>query len=139
MATKVVNFPRVRTWLNLDLKAWSDKHALACLDPSLAVQSQKDEADINTIVRNFGVTGRVPVAARLPEYGDFSGLSDYREAIEAVRQAEAEFLKVPSAIRAEFNHDPAAFADFCINPDNLPKLREWGLAPTPPAEPSTAA
>lgn len=113
--------------------------ALYCDDPSLAIQSQKDEADINTIVRNFGVTGRAPTSVRLPEYGDFSGVSDYRSALEAVRAAEAAFLEVPSKIRAEFNHDPGAFADYCLDPSNLPRLREWGLAPTPAAPESPPA
>lgn len=113
--------------------------ALVCNDPSLAIQSQKAEADINTIVRNFGVTGRVPTSVRLPEYGDFSGVSDYRSAIEAVRAAEEAFLQVPSKIRAEFNHDPGAFASFCLDPSNLPQLREWGLAPTSAAPESPPA
>jgi len=132
------NFPRVRTISNIDRAAWSKAHGLACADPSLAVQSQKDEADINTIVRNFGVTGRLPQTLRLPEYGDFSGIDDYRTAIEAVRRAEANFLAIPSSIRAEFNNDPGAFADFCSDSANLPKLREWGLAPALPPEPSPA-
>lgn len=108
--------------------------ALYCEDPSLAIQSQKDEADINKIVRDFGVTGRMPQSVRLPEYGDFSGVDDYRSAIEAVRAAEAAFLEVPSKVRAEFNHDPGAWASFCLDPANLPRLREWGLAP-PAAQP----
>lgn len=104
--------------------------ALFCSDPSLAIQSQKDEADINKIVRDFGVTGRVSAPVRLPEYGDFTGISDYRAALDAVRAAEAAFLEVPSKIRAEFNHDPGAWAAVCLNPENLPRLREWGLAKT---------
>lgn len=107
-------------------------------DPSLAIQSQKDEADINKIVRDFGVTGRVPTSVRVPEYGDFSGVSDYRSALEAIKAAETAFAQVPSKIRAEFNHDPGAWADYCLDPSNLPQLREWGLAPTP-AEPQSPA
>lgn len=109
--------------------------ALFCNDPSLAVQSQKDEADINMIVRNFGVTGRVPVSVRLPQYGDFTGIDDYRSALEAVNAAENAFAEIPATIRAQFNHDPGAWADFAANPANLPQLRAWGLAPTPPSEP----
>jgi len=110
---------------------------LNCDDPSRAIQSQKDEADINTIVRNFGVTGRVQAPVRLPQYGDFDLINDYQTALHAVREAQAEFEKVPAKIRAEFSNDPGAFASFCLDPSNLPKLREWGLAPTPaaPAEP----
>jgi len=111
---------------------------LICNDPSLAVQSQKDEADINVIVRNFGVTGRIPTGVRLPQYGDFNGVDDYRSAIEAVRLAEASFLQVPAEIRAKFDNDPQLFAEFVLKRDNLEQLREWGLAPKPPAPaPST--
>lgn len=109
---------------------------LICRDPSLAVQSQKAEADINTIVRNFGVTGRMPAAVRLPSFGDFSQVADYRSALEAVRQAEASFLEVSSAVRDRFHNDPQAFMEFCENPSNLPQLREWGLAPPAAAAPA---
>lgn len=119
---------------------WSDLHAITFDDPSLAIQSQKDEADINVILKNFGVTGRVPEAVVLPSYGDFEAVDDYRSAIEAVRAAEAAFLAIPANIRERFHHDPQAFADFCSKSDNLPQLREWGLAPHPadPAAPPAA-
>lgn len=113
----------------------SKRPKLICEDPSLAIQSQKAEADINNIVRNFGVTGRLPQAVRLPMYGDFHGVSDYRSAVEAVREAEASFMAIPAKVRAEFNNDPQAFADFCLDPNNLKQLQEWGLAPAPAATP----
>lgn len=107
--------------------------ALYCEDPSLAVQSQKDEADINVIVKNFGVTGTVNTPTVLPSYGDFDGVDDYRSAIEAVRAAEAAFMSVPSSVRERFHHDPQAFLEFCENPKNLPELRKLGLANPEPA------
>lgn len=130
---------RPRSW-SFDRAASSRATGLECKDPSLAIQSQKDEADINTIVRNFGVTGRVPQSVRLPQYGDFDGVDDYRSAVEAVKAAEAAFMSIPSSIRERFHHDPQAFSDFCLKPENLSQLREWGLAPTPapvPAEPAS--
>lgn len=124
-----------RSW-SYDRAAVSDETGLFCDQPSLAIQSQKDEADINVLVKRFGITGQLPQAIRLPEYGDFEGVSDYRSAIEAVRAAEASFMQVPSEIRARFHNDPGAFASFCEDASNLPQLREWGLAPTPPAAPA---
>lgn len=110
---------------------------LICDDPSLAIQSQKDEADINVIVRNFGITGQLPVSRRLPEYGDYSGISDYRSALEAVKAAETSFLGLPSKVRAHFDNDPQAFLEYCSDRTNLDQLREWGLvdslAPDAPA------
>lgn len=129
------NFPR--SW-SYDRAAVSEMTGLKCEDPSMAIQSQKDEADINTIVRNFGVTGQLPAAVKLPAYGDYlEAVSDYRSAIEAVRAAEDAFAAIPSDIRARFHHDPGAFADFCVKPENLPQLREWGLAPKPGEPPVT--
>lgn len=113
------------------------REKLICKDPSLAIQSQKDEADINTIVRNFGVTGQVPQSVRIPTYGDFSGVDDFRTAIEAVRSAELAFNQIPANIRAHFENDPAQFHDFCCDPANLSQLREWGLAPTPEPAPAS--
>lgn len=122
-------------------KKWSRpgrRVALTCRDPSLAVQSQKAEADINTIVRNFGVTGSVRAPARLPSYGDFDGISDYRDAMEAVKAAQESFASLPSNIRARFHNDPGAFLDFVENPSNLPELRAMGLAnPLPEPTPAT--
>lgn len=121
-------FPRVISPLNYDKSAWSDLHSLGEFGPSLTVQAQKEEADINTIVRNFGVTGQLPQGLRMPEYGDFDIVDDYRTAIEAVRAAEANFLKVPSALRERLGHDPARFLDFCADPANLEEMRALGLA-----------
>lgn len=120
----------IRSW-SYDRAAVSDETGLACPEPSKAIQSQAEEADINNIVRAFGVTGQLPQSVRLPSFGDFEGISDYREAVEAVRQAEESFLSIPSNIRNQFDNSPQAFLEFCSNPANLPQLREWGLAPTP--------
>lgn len=114
--------------------------ALYCEDPSLAVQSQKDEADINVIVKNFGVTGSVNAPIVLPSYGDFDGVDDYRTALEAVKAAQESFLAVPAHIRDRFHNDPQAFLEFVENPKNLPELRSLGLAnPEPAPAPATPA
>lgn len=110
--------------------------ALFCNDPSRAIQSQKDEANINTIVRNFGVTGTVRQAAVPPTYGDFDGIDDYRSAVEAVKAAQDSFGALPSSVRSRFHNDPGAFLEFVENPANLPELRTMGLAPLPPDPPA---
>lgn len=102
--------------------------AITFEDPSLAVQSQKDEADINTIVRNFGVTGSVNVPSVLPSYGDFDGVDDYRSALEAVKAAQESFAALPATVRERFHHDPGAFLEYAENPANIDGLRELGLA-----------
>ncbi|AXH76062.1 MAG: internal scaffolding protein [Microviridae sp.] len=139
MSTKKCVFPRVLSGLNYDRAAWSDMHGLECKDPSLAVQSQKDEADINTIVRNFGVTGQLPQGVRIPSYGDFDSVDDYRTAIDAVRAAEASFLAMPSDLRARLGHDPARFVEWCADVGNLEEMRKLGLAVPAPVSDSGAS
>ena len=52
--------PFVRSPYNYDMSAVSDETGLCCEDESLAIQSAKEDADINTIVRRFGLTGELP-------------------------------------------------------------------------------
>ncbi len=109
--------------------------ALECKDESRTNQSQAEEADINTIVRRFGVTGMLPQGVRAPTYGDFTGVGDFRDALEAIRAAERSFSQMPADVRARFANDPASFVDFCSNPENIDEMRKLGLAvPAPVSE-----
>lgn len=126
----------IRAYRNYDVDAVSDDTSLACADPSRAVQSQRDEADINTIVRNFGITGKIPENVRVPSYGDFDIVDDYRSAIDAVRAAEASFMAMPAEVRSRFDNDPQGFLEFCMNPANLEEMRKLGLAVAPVVEPT---
>jgi phage internal scaffolding protein len=124
-----------RALYGFDADEHSLAHSLECRDVSLAVQAQKDEADINTIVRNFGVTGKLPENVRVPSYGDFDIVTDYRSAIEVARAAEKSFMAMSAEVRARFENDPQQFLDFCENPANLEEMRKLGLA-VPAPQPS---
>lgn len=118
-----------------DVGEVSQHTGLRCVSPSRTVQEQRDEADINTIVRMFGVTGRLPAAVRPPTYGDFSGAGDYQTALGLIEAADAAFMTLPATVRSTFQNDPAAFVAFCDDPANVPQLREWGMALPAPQEP----
>lgn len=118
---------QVRSW-NYDRAEVSDATALYCEDPSRTIQSQADEANINTIVKNFGVTGQLPASVKVPMYGDFTDVGDYREALEAVKNAEANFMALPAELRKKLDHDPQRFLEYCLNPENLEEMRKLGLA-----------
>lgn len=122
-----------------DRKAHSVANGLGTFGPSLAVQSQKEEADINNIVKAFGVTGRLPTGIRLPSYGDFDSINDYRTALDAVRSAEESFSKLPASLRGKLNNDPQAFIDYVANPANKAELTELGLFDKPAHIPIPAA
>lgn len=95
--------------------------------PSKTQQSFKEECDINEIVRRFGITGQLPENYRAPVSGDFTGISDYHSALNAVIAADAEFMKLDASIRERFNNDPAALIEFIENKDNIDEARKLGI------------
>lgn len=126
-----------RTAHNYNADKVSAETGLFCADESLAIQSARDEVDINTIVRRFGLTGELPSALSLPQSGDFTGAVDFHGAMNLVRSAQEEFLKVPADIRARFGNDPGAFMRFCEDNGNYEEAKRLGLLnpPKAPVEP----
>lgn len=131
--------PKVRSPYNYDRDAVSVATGLLCLDPTLTQQHQKDEADINVIVKRFGITGTLPAHSAIPLNVDFEDIFDYHSAMTALRQAQESFDALPSAIRARFKNDPGEFVDFASDPANLPELRKLGLALNRVSDPAPAA
>lgn len=115
--------------LNYDTRAVSKATGLKCVLPSKTQQSQAKDADINVIVRRFGVTGLLPQGAVLPRYEDFEGIFDFQTAQNALVSAQRAFMTVPATIRRRFGNDPHEFVQFCSDPANIEELRKMGLAP----------
>lgn len=104
---------------------------LECLDPSLAQQSFKDDADINVMLEKFKVTGVMPQGVVMPTYGDFNGVSDYRTAVDAIKRASDSFMDLPAGIRSRFENDPQKFLEFCADSKNRDEAIRLGLVPPP--------
>ena len=117
----------LRTPYNYDTLAASDESGLACEDATLAQQQFKDETDINNILRQFNVTGELPNAPISPRYGDFSGISDYKTALDRVIAADEEFMNLPATLRARFNNDAAELIEFLDNDQNREEAVKLGL------------
>jgi len=99
-------------------------------------QNLHAETDINRIMAKYQKTGLLThVNTYAGEYGDFSGVPDYKTGLERVQAAEEMFMSLPAKIRDRFNNDPAKFIDFATNPDNVGDMRDMGLAPPLPAAP----
>jgi phage internal scaffolding protein len=131
--------PFVRSPYNYDTTVASDETALHCKDPTLTKQSFAEDADINTIVKRFALTGELPKNVRMPTYGDFTGLTTFKEAMDAIAIAEESFYAMPADVRSRFNNDPDKFVAFCSDNNNRQEAEKLGLvlppAPLPPRGP----
>lgn len=128
----------LRSPYNYDMSEATLETALSCPEESLAVQSAAEEADINTIVRRFGLTGELPNDIQMPQSGDYTGVGDFQSAMNVVRAAQEEFLRVPAEIRARFSHDPQLFSEFFNDPANQDEAIRMGLATRRPDAPPPA-
>lgn len=117
--------PFIRSPYNYDVTEASDATAIAPGGPSLTVQSMTDDADLNVLMKRFGVTGQLPENPRLPSYGDFFHISDYRSALEAVHTSYSDFMEFPADVRAQFENNPQLFLDFVENPGNIEQVKKW--------------
>lgn len=116
---------------NADNDQLSLDSGLCCEDESLAIQSAKDEADINTIVRRFGLTGELPGDLNMPQSGDFTNIPDFHTAMNLIRETQEEFLRVPAEIRARFNNDPQRLMQFVEDDANYDEARKLGFLKDP--------
>lgn len=127
----------IRSAYNYDADKASVESGLECPDDSLAVQSAEEEANINTIVRRFGISGQLPDQVAMPQSGDFTNLPDFHTAMNLVRQAQEEFVRVPAEIRARFSNDPQKFMTFFEDPANYDEALKLGLVNArPPSAPA---
>lgn len=103
--------------------------------PSLTVQDEKDEADINYIVNKYA-DGQKGIATldlgdssqyAYLQFGDATLPGDYSTALELVSGVREEFYSLPAKVRAKFGHDPMNFIDQLNNPATLEYLRQQGL------------
>lgn len=117
----------LRTPYNYDTMEVSNETGLSCPEETLAQQHAKDECDINTIVRRFGLTGELPNGVRAPQDGDFTAATDYHTAMNAVIAANNSFMQLPAQVRARFNNDAGAFVDFCSDEKNRAEAKALGL------------
>lgn len=122
-----------RSGFNYDVDAASLESGLECKDKSLTVQDQKDDADINVILKRFGITGALPVHERVPLAEGFYGEFDYRASLDVIRAGNAAFDAQPADVRNRFNNDPALFLEFFADPKNSEEAVKLGLATAKPS------
>lgn len=124
---------KLRAQYAYDADEVSRETGLVCdASEDMALQSFKEETDINTIVKRFGLTGEMPQALKLPTVGDFTGVTDYQSAMNLVIAAESGFRELPAELRKRFDYDPGRLLKFLEDPGNAAEAMELGLVRRPP-------
>lgn len=124
--------PFFRNGYNYDTDTVSRETGLSTPIAEGRTQQQfKEETDINEIVRRFGLTGTLPDNPHMPNYGDFTGISDFKTAVDMVAQAESAFMEFPAELRARFQNDPQRLMEFLDNEANRKEALELGLVAKP--------
>ena len=97
--------------------------------PSRTQQQFKEECDINNILARYQKTGTIAHLMKSePQYGDFSSMPDYLEAMQLVEVAHEQFMALPAKLRDQLQNDPARFLDWVNDDANLDQMVDLGLA-----------
>lgn len=133
----------IRSPYNYDRDAVSRETGYVAVDgdpmEDVAIQSAKDECDINTIVRRFGVTGQLPQGLAMPTFAVFEEIFDFQSAMNAINEATDSFMALPADVRGRFQNDPHEFVNYASDPKNAEELTRMGLAITKPIVDNTPA
>lgn len=111
----------------------------------VTIQSAKAECDVNNIMGRYAQVGLNPFEPA--EFGDevvdFSAVTDFKGAHDAVKEAEAKFMALEAKVRQRFDNDPAKLFGFLSDRANLDEAVQLGLVKparaTPPGQPVAGA
>ena len=98
-------------------------------EPSMTQQHFAEECDVNSIMARYQKTGILvenPGTLR-PFFDDFTNVSDFQTAQNAVIDVHESFMQLPSRIRARFDNDPGALLEFLGNEVNRNEAVSLGL------------
>ena len=112
-----------------------DHYGIEFTMPSLTVQDEKEETDINYIVNKYADGHKGILTLDLGDssqyaylrFGDATLPGDYSTALELVSGVREEFYSLPAKVRAKFGHDPMNFIDQLNDPETLKYLQREGL------------
>jgi len=108
-------------------------------EPSMTVQSQGAETDINYIIERARKTGSwTSRNTKEPIYLDCVPLGDYQASLERIQTANNAFLALPATVRDRFANSPNKMVEFLLDPSNKTEAIELGLL-KPPAGSAPAA
>lgn len=92
-------------------------------------QQWNEDADINVIMKRYGVTGQLPVGKAQAIWGqDWSQVGSYGDALMALKEATDNFMELPPNVRARFQNDPGKLLEFVQDDENWDEAVKLGIA-----------
>lgn len=124
----------------LESDAHSLSHGISFVDESLTVQADAAQADINQIVKQFGLTQELPYGNAVPSYDDFSDFpTDYHQAMNYIKASDDLFMQYPADVRSRFSNDAGNFLHFLSNSENRDEAIALGFIDAPAEQASADA
>lgn len=122
--------------LNGAPKAWP---ATDCSnDPVITVQAQRNDVDINQIMKRVEKGMMLNVNANEGRFEDISEFDGLESALIKVQKANEKFMELPADLRSRFDNDPVKLLDFLSDEGNRAEAEELGLvAPKKAGEPAS--
>lgn len=120
----------VRGAYSYDSDAVSAEAVISDYGPSKTVQSQEEEANINSIVNRFLKTGALPDNFRTPGQllEDVTDVNnDFHAAWNLVAAARESFMMLPAQVRSRFDNDPGLYFDFIESNPDADTVEKFGL------------
>lgn len=101
-------------------------------EPSMTVQSDRDQADIKKVLAKYEQTGVLVNLRDVDlEYRDVTQFDDFADLMRQQKEAEAAFMRLPSKVRELFHHDVSEWLDAAHDQEKLealrPELEELGI------------
>lgn len=110
---------------------------LDCSKDGRTRQEFADDCDINVLLARYEKSGVFThFNANEADYLDVSNVPDLQQSLTYLKDAQRAFMSLPAAARREFDNDPVKFVEYAQNPENIDRMREWGLAAPAPVEPA---
>ena len=111
-------------------------------EESRTVQQDKDNADIRKIMARYQATGVVDHLRAVDlAWRDVTEFTDMSDALRQSKDAEAQFMKLPSKLREAFDHDVGKWLDVAhdgVDHENHTEVRgrleKLGVLDTPEEE-----
>ncbi len=108
--------------------------------PVMTVQSDAEEADIQKILKKYKEVGIIDhLNVTEATYRDVTTFSDFADVMRTAKEAEKDFMKLPSKVREIFKHDVATWLDTAHDEEKRTALREEGkISPLKSSTPETS-